>query len=129
MFYYSFKLLNKIWLENATGVNMSDFAKQADLAGLKLEVDKLPIDELKNVPKGLKSLKIKVDKLDIGRLKTTPVDFSKLSDAVKNYVAKKTDSDQLVKKVNATDTSKLVNKKVLMLRSKISKLKYIVLLA
>ena len=108
---------------------MSDFAKQADLASLKLEVGKLPIDELKNVPKGLKSLKIKVDKLDIGRLKTTPVDFSKLSDAVKNYVAKKTDSDQLVKKVNVTDTSKLVNKNVLMLRSKISKLKYIVLLA
>ena len=36
-------------------------------------------------------MKSKVDKLDIGKLETTPVDLSKLSNAVKNDVVKKTE--------------------------------------
>ena len=54
-----------------------------------------------------------MDKLDIGKLETTPVDLSKLSDAVKNEVLKKTEYNELVKKVNninTTDTSDLVKK-------------------
>ena len=43
--------------------------------------------------------KVKVDKLDIGKLETTPVDLSKLSDAVKNEVAWKTEYNELVKKL------------------------------
>ena len=56
----------------------------------------------KNVPSGWSSFKIQVDKLDIG---TTPVDLSKLSDAVKNEVVKKTEYNALVKKVNNMKTT------------------------
>ena len=55
-------------LKNATGVDTFEFAKKVDLASLKSEIDKL----------------------DIGKLETTSVDLSKLNDAVKNEVVKKT---------------------------------------
>ena len=51
------------------------------------------------------------DKIDIVKLETTPVDLSKLSNVVKNDVAKKTEYYELVKNVNninTTDTSNLV---------------------
>ena len=51
--------------------------------------------------------------MDIGKLETTPVDLSKLSDTVKNEVAKKTEYNELIKKVNnrkTTDGSDLVKK-------------------
>ena len=73
-------------LKNATGVDISDFAKKTDLANLKFVVDKLDIDKFENVPSNLINLKSKVDKLDIGKLETTPVDLSKLSNEVKNDV-------------------------------------------
>ena len=44
-------------------------------------------------------------------IETTPVDFSKLSDAGKNDIVKKTEYDELFKKVNninTTDTSDFV---------------------
>ena len=63
-------------LKNATGVDTLKFAKKVDLASLKSEIDKF----------------------DIGKLETTSVDLSKLSDAVKNEVVKKTVYDELVKK-------------------------------
>ena len=75
--------------------------------------DKLDTDKLKNVPSNWNNLKSKADKLDIEKLETTPVDLSKLSDLVKDDVAKKTEYDELIKKVNAvqaTDTSNLVKK-------------------
>ena len=50
--------------KNTTGINTSDFAKKADLANLKSDVDKLDIDKLKNVPTNLSALKSKVDKSD-----------------------------------------------------------------
>ena len=50
-------------------------------------------------------MKSKVDRLDIGELETTPVGLSKLTDLVKNKVIKKTDYDELVKKVNAIQTT------------------------
>ena len=59
-----------------------------DLTNLKLEIDKLDIDEL--------------EKLNVDKLKSVSTVLSKLSDVVK--------IDKLVKKVNAVDTSKLVNK-------------------
>ena len=46
-----------------------------------------------------------VDKLDTGILETTPVDLSKLSDAVKNEIAKNTEDNELVKEVHNIDTS------------------------
>ena len=42
---------------NATGIDTSDFAKKADLANLKSEVDKLNIDKLKNITSNLSNLK------------------------------------------------------------------------
>ena len=75
--------------KNATGVDTSSFAKKTDLADLKSDVDKLDIDELKNVPTNLSNLKSKVDKLDADKLVPVPVGLSKLSDVVKNDVVKK----------------------------------------
>ena len=100
-------------LKNATGVDTSKFAKELDLASLKPEVDKLDIDKLEKEPTGSNSLKIKVNKLDIDKLVPVPVDLSKLSDVVKKEVVKKTEYDELVKKVNTiktTDTRNLVKK-------------------
>ena len=76
-------------LKNAAGVDTSKFAKKVDLASLKSNVDKLVIDRLKNVPTNLSNLKIKVDKLDIDKLAPFLLDWSKLSNAVKNNVVKK----------------------------------------
>ena len=50
-------------------------------------------------------MKSEVDKLDIGKLWTSAVHLSKLSDAVKNEVVKKTIYDELDEKVNAIQTS------------------------
>ena len=73
-------------------------------------------------------LKSKVDKLDIGKLETTPVDLSRLSNVVKNDVFKKTEYNELVKKVHATDARGFV-KKIMILRSLRLNLKYQALLA
>ena len=69
-------------LKNATGIDTSNFTLILNLASLKTEVDKLGIEKL--VP--------------------VPADLSKLSDAVKNDVAKKT--ALLVAKVNNIDVSR-----------------------
>ena len=53
-------------------------------------------------------MKIKVDKLVSDRLKHIPFDFSKLSNIVEEDVVKKTEYDELVKNVNAIDTSETV---------------------
>ena len=74
-------------LNNVTHVDTSSFALKTNLAGLKTEVDKLDIDKLAPVP----------------------VDLSKLSDAVKNDVVKKTLYDKLIAKVNKLDTSDFKN--------------------
>ena len=76
-------------LKNATGVDISKFAKKLDFVNLKSDVDKLDIDKLKNVPNNLSNLKNKVDKVDVDKLVTLLVDLSKLSDIVKNDVVKK----------------------------------------
>ena len=70
-------------------------------------MDKLDIDQLKNVSTNLSNLKSEVDKLDVGKLLPAPVDLGKLSDVVKNYVVKEV---------------------YLILRSKILKIKYLILL-
>ena len=101
-----FNYATKAELNNATGADTSYFAKITDLANLKSDVCKLDIDKFKNILYSLDSLKSKIDKLSIGKLETTPVDFSKLSDVVKNEV-------ELVKKgdnINTTDTNNLVKK-------------------
>ena len=69
-------------------MDVSSFALKSNLASLKTEVDKLDIDKL------------------------TPVlnNLAKLSNVVKNNVAKKTVYDKLVAKVNNIDTTGFVLK-------------------
>ena len=62
---------------------------------------------MKNTPSNLSILKMKVDKFDVDKLVPVSVDLSKLSDAVKNDVVKKMH---------------------IMLRSRILKTKYLILL-
>ena len=94
-------------LKNATGVDTSKFAEKVDLANLKSNVNKLGVDKLKNVPTNLSNLESKVDKLDVDKVVPVPVGLSKLSDAVKII---------------------LLKKMYIMLRSKILKIKYLILL-
>ena len=75
-------------LKNATVVDTSDFAKKTDLANLKSNMDKLDIDELKNVTSTLSNLKSKLDNLNVDKLIPVPVDLSKLGDITKNDVKK-----------------------------------------
>ena len=76
-------------LKNVAVVDTSKFAKKVDLANFKSNVDKLDIDQLKNIPINLSNLKSKVDKLDGDKLVNVPVDWNKLSDIVKHDIVKK----------------------------------------
>ena len=69
-------------LKNVTHVDVSSFASKTILASLKTDVDKLDIDKLTPVPN----------------------DLAKLSNVVKNDVAKKTEYNKLVTKVDNIDT-------------------------
>ena len=64
-------------------VYLSNYATKADVKKIS-QVDTLSFALKRN----LASLKTEVDKLDIGKLTTVPIDLSKLSDIVKNDVAK-----------------------------------------
>ena len=75
-------------IKNISHVNTSSFALTINLANLKTEVNKL----------------------DIFKLAPIPADLSKLSNLVKNDVAKKTVYDKLDAKVNNIDTSDFVSK-------------------
>ena len=83
-------------LKNAAGFDASYFAKMADLAGLKSDVDKLDIDKLKHLLNRLVSLKMKEVKLNVDKFVLVSVDLNKLSDTVKNGIVKKTEYDELV---------------------------------
>ena len=105
--YYATKAV----LKSATGVDTSDFAKKTNFSNLKSDVYKLNTNKLKNILSNLPNLEFIVDQLDIEKLERTLVDLSKLSDTIKNEVAKKTEYDELVKKINnfnTADTSGLV---------------------
>ena len=64
---------------------------------------------MKNVPSNLSNLKSKEDNLDVDKLIPVPVELSKLSDVVKNDLFKTTEFDELVKKVNAIQTTGVSN--------------------
>ena len=78
-----------------------DIAIKTDLANLKANVDKLDTDILKFLPTSTRNLEIKVEKLEIDILLPVPVDWSKLSDTVKNDVVKKDPYNAKIK--NAED--------------------------
>ena len=71
----------KLELNEATGIDTSNFALKSNLAGLKTEVHKIDVD----------------------KLKTVPVNLSKLSNVVNNDVVKKTSYNKLVTKDNNID--------------------------
>ena len=66
-------------LKNITHVDVSSFASKTNLAALKTEVDKI----------------------DTVKLKTAPTDLAKLTNAIENDVAKKTDYNTKVTSIEA----------------------------
>ena len=66
-------------LKNITHVDVSSFASKTNLAALKAEVDKIDAD----------------------KLKTAPTDLAKLTNAIENYVVKKTDYNTKVTSIEA----------------------------
>ena len=66
-------------LKNITHVDVSSFASKTNLAALRT----------------------KVDKIDTDKLKTTPTDLAKLTNAIENYVVKKTDYNTKVTGIEA----------------------------
>ena len=84
-----FNYAMKAVLKNPTGTDISPFPKKIDLASLKSNVQKLDIDELKNVPTNLKNSESKVYKLNVDKLLPVTIDLSKLSDVVKMMLLKK----------------------------------------
>ena len=92
-------------------VHLSNYATKTDLKNVS------PVDVSSFALKSnLASLRTEVDKLDIDKLVAIPVDFSKLSDVVKNDVVKKTEYNKLVTKVDNIDTTNFVKKKTNMRR-------------
>ena len=79
-----------------------ELLKYATKDGLKYTTG-LDISKLDN-KFDLADLKSNIENLDFEKLETTPVDLSKLSNAVKTDVPKKTVYDKLVKNVNTTHT-------------------------
>ena len=53
------------------------------------------------------NLKSKLDKLDVDKLVSVPIDLKKLSDVVDNGAVEEDVYDELLKKINAIDTSGL----------------------
>ena len=96
-------------LKTVTGVHASKIAKKVDLANLKSNLDKLDIDKLNIVPTNLSNLKSKVYKLDVDKLVAVSVYFSKLSDVVKNDVARKDVDNAKIKNIESKmpDTTNL----------------------
>ena len=86
-------------------VDLSNYATKDDIKSIT-HVDTSSFGLKTN----LANLKSEVDELDIDKLKPIPTDLSKLSDAVRNNVVKKTDYNKLVTKVDNIDTSGLVKK-------------------
>ena len=93
-------------LKNATGIDTCKLVAKSDLVSLIAEVDETDVDKLKTVPDNWSNFKSKVDKLDTGKLAPVLADLSKLSNVVKMMLLK------WLKR----------------LRSKILKIKYLILL-
>ena len=82
-------------------VDLSNYATKSDIKNVtRIDTSSFALKT------NLSSLKTEVDKLDTNKLKTVPADLSKLTNAVKNEVVKKTEYDKSVNKVNSIDTSR-----------------------
>ena len=86
-------------------VDLSNYATKTDLKNIShIDVSSYALKS------NLASLKTEVDKLDIDQLTSVPIDLAKLSNVVKNNVAKKTEYDKLVNKVNGIDSKNFVSR-------------------
>ena len=86
-------------------VDLSNYATKTDLKNVtRVDVSSFALKSI------LASLETEKDKLYIVKLAPVPVDLSKLSDAVKNDIVKKTVYDKLVEKANNIDTTGFVLK-------------------
>ena len=67
------------------------------------------------IPNNLSNLESKVDKSDIDKLVSVPIDLSKLSNVVKNEVAKKTEHNTKIKNIEdkIPDITELATKTIL----------------
>ena len=95
MIQYFPKPLRRFWGNINVKVDLSNYATNTSRFALKINSD---------------SLKTEVDTLEFDKLTPVPVNLSKLSDVVKNDVAKKAMYDKLAAKVNNIDTSEFVLK-------------------
>ena len=86
-------------------IDLSNYATKEDIKNIT-DVDTSSFALKTN----LFSLKTEVDKLDIDKLLPAPTDLSKLSNVIKNDVAKKAVYNKLVGKVDNIETSDLVLK-------------------
>ena len=88
---------------------VGDINVKVDLSNYatKLDIKNISHDDTSSfaLKTNLANLKVEVDKLDIDKLVTFPLDLSKLSDVLKNDVAKKNVYDKLVAKVDNINTS------------------------
>ena len=75
-------------------------AAKKDFLTLKVETDKLNINESIKVSTGLNDLETKADDLHVGKLKTAPKDLEKSSDEINKEVVKKPVCNTLNMKVN-----------------------------
>ena len=75
-------------------IDLSNYATKANIKNIS-HVDTLSFALKTN----LANLKSDIDKLDIDKLMPVPVDLSKLSDVVKNDIAKKTDYNAKITKI------------------------------
>ena len=97
------KLFRNFWGNINVKVDLSNYATKTDLKNLTHDFKYCTQNKFS-------WFKTEVDKLDIEKLLPVPVDSSKLSDVVRNDVAKKTAYDKLVEKVNKIHTSAFVLK-------------------
>ena len=86
-------------------VDLSNYATETDIKNIS-HVD-TSVFALKT---NLAGLKTKLDTLDIDKLVPVPVDWSKLSDVVKNDIVKKDVHGKLVANANSIDTTGIVLK-------------------
>ena len=90
---------NNLLLTNTQVLRLCKAYVNGSSANIKSDGDKLDIDKLKNVPSNLSISKSKVGTLDVDRLVPVPVDLSKLTDVVKNHVAKEDVSNIKIKNI------------------------------
>ena len=90
-------------LNDATGVDRFNLSAKRNFIVLKVEVYKLDINKLDNIPVSLNNLQTKVDYLVAVKLKTVPLDLNIFSDAVSKKVVKYIKFNKLNTKVNSLE--------------------------